>query len=144
MRKIIQYGSNSKITSPFFGDTNIIQQFLTKDFSYIEYIGLYININKNLSHDLIIKMIIADQQQNVFFTKDLNMSDVYNTGYFKIPIQISLKENKNYFLCLDSYGSGSINNNVSFSVGYREKMLNLFINNNFSLCQLCFQICFKK
>lgn len=140
MFNYIQYGDLVKATQPFFGDSSIIQQFSLQNYNILSSILLYVGLNKKCSHDLSIQIIIVDEEQNVYFTKQFCLSDVFSDGYYEIPINISLNNDKNYFLCIDSYGRGDVNNNVCFYLGYRKKMMNFFLNNKFSLGQLCFKL----
>ena len=139
----MQYGSNSKILPPFYGDKSIIQQFSTEYNKYLDNIELFINVFPNINRDYTIKVIIIDQQENIYFTKDVYMGDVQKTGYFKISTKIDVLRNKLYYLCLDSYQQGSQNNYICFSIGYRKRMMNLFLNNKFSVGQLCCNFNFK-
>ena len=140
MSKIIEYGDRKKILSPFFGQYSIIQQFSMDNKKMLQKIFLYIHLNEKKEHSLVVKLIITDQQENIYVVKQIDMSNILTSDYLQIPIGIKLDPQKNYFLCLDSYGQGDTNNNISFCVGYRKKMMNFFINNKFSLGQLCFKI----
>lgn len=136
MFEYIQYGDKQKLLNPFYGDSSIIQQFNIGNYVFLQSLSLFIHFN-NCNHNYAIQMVIVDQQQNLYFNKQLNLVDVKNNDdFFEIPINIKLVKNNRYFLCLDSYGNGNINNNISFYVGYRKKMMNFFINNKFSLGQL--------
>lgn len=144
MSNIIQYGKKLKKTAPFFGDSSIIQQFSLQGNNILQKISIYVELNDKCNHDYYSKIIIVDQQQNLYFTKQFYFGDVYQSNFYDIVTNLKLDNKKNYFLCIDSYGSGSQNNNVSFFVGYRKKMMNFFINNKFSVGQLYFKIFLKK
>lgn len=140
---VVSYGSNSRILPPFYGDRSIIQQFDTQFNKYLDSVSLYITVFPNISRDYFIKLIIIDGDQNICFTKDVYMGDVQKTGYFKIDIKIELLRNKLYYLCLDSLEQGNQKNYICLSIGYRKKMMNLFLNNKFSVGQLCCNFNFK-
>lgn len=139
MSNIIQYGQKLKKTVPFFGDLNIIQQFSIGKYQFLQKLYLYIALN-NCNHDYKIKTIIVDQEQNLYFTKQIYLGDVFTSDFYQITVNTKLQSDKNYFLCLDSYGNGDLNNNVSFYLGYRKHMMNFFFNNQFSLGQLYFKM----
>lgn len=140
MYNYIQYGGLSKATQPFYGDNSIIQQFSLQGYSFLSSVLLYIGLNKNSNHDFPIQILIVDEQENIYCKKQFSLQNVFSNDYYEIPMNVKLDNSKNYFLCIDSYGHGDVNNNVCFYLGYRKKMMNFFLNNKFSLGQLCFKL----
>lgn len=132
----IIYGSKDKLIGQFYSDKSIIQQFSAQLNNYLQSIQPYIHIYDNVSRDYVIKFIIIDKDQNLLFAKDLYLGDIEKSGFYKIKTNIDLQVNQQYYLCIDSYQSGNNLNYAGFYIGYRKKLMNFFINNNFSLGQL--------
>ena len=132
----IIYGSKQKLLSQFYSDKSIIQQFSTQWNTFLDSIEIYLNISQNVNRDYNVKFIIIDSEQNLLFTKNVYMGDVFESGFYKIKTSLQLQMHKEYYLCIDSYQQGNNLNYVGFYIGYRKKMLNFFINNNFSIGQL--------
>lgn len=132
----IIYGSKQKLISQFHSDKSIIQQFSTLNNNFLLSVEIYFQIFKNIKRDYTLKCIIIDKNQNLLFAKDLYLGDVYESGFFKINTNINLQRNNQYYLCIDSYQSGNSLNYIGLYIGYRKRLMNFFINNNFSLGQL--------
>lgn len=132
----IVYGNKEKLIGQFYFDKSIIQQFSSQFNNYLQSIQPYIHIYDNINRDYTVRFIIIDKNQNLLFTKDLYLGDVYCSGFYKIKTNIELEVNQQYYLCIDSYQNGNNFNYVGFYIGYRKKLMNFFINNNFSLGEL--------
>lgn len=132
----IVYGNKEKLIGQFYSDKSIIQQFSSQFNNYLQSIQPYIHIYDKINRDYTVRFIIIDKNQNLLFTKDLYLGDVYGSGFYKIKTNIELEVNQQYYLCIDSYQNGNNLNYVGFYIGYRKKLMNFFINNNFSLGEL--------
>lgn len=132
----IVYGNKEKLIGQFYSDKSIIQQFSSQFNNYLQSIQPYIHIYDKINRDYTVRFIIIDKNQNLLFTKDLYLGDVYSSGFYKIKTNIELEVNQQYYLCIDSYQNGNNFNYVGFYIGYRKKLMNFFINNNFSLGEL--------
>lgn len=139
----IVYGSKQKLLGQFHSDKSIIQQFSAELNTCLQSVQPYIHIYDNVNRDYVIRIIIIDKNENLLFTKQLYLGDVCQSGFYKINTNIKLQVNQQYYLCIDSYESGNSLNYVGFYIGYRRKLMNFFINNNFSLGQLYCKFNFK-
>lgn len=132
----VVYGQKKKLIGQFYSDKSIIQQFTPKLNNYLQSIQPYIHIYENKNRDYSLKFIIIDKNQNLLFATELYCGDVFQSGFYKIKTNLYLDVNQQYYLCIDSYQKGDNHNYVGFYIGYRKKLMNFFINNNFSLGQL--------
>lgn len=133
---VISYGGKNKLLGQFFGDKSVIQQFSTQFNNFLQSVQIYFHVYNNKNRDYYINVLIIDSQENVYFTKKLYLGELQKSGFFRINTNLELNMNQQYYLCIDSYGQGNLNNCVGVYMGYRKKFKNFFINNNFSIGQL--------